>query len=283
MPILRGRAATPVRPGFTTRDVLLGKIPLASGDIVTEAAITDLHGAYKELIRRENDLRPRARRLRPMTAFSFKTLFKFALLLHLVELVREEPMIFPPPGGDLLSIRVTEGTPRVVTSTRRIFKITSIGAEDERSWSNLSRAWREGWTAPAKVEYEEPIKREPAPRKAAPRKKVEAPEPVAFTEFTIPQDPTPTNFRLLVVHLRLLFDIGEDNSEVVSEVARLVVSINKWEVDIFDAIDEARSIGFTGEVTRLTRWSGLMTVVREGLEERNLEKSITALTALIED
>ena len=281
MTILRGRAATPVRPGFTVKGVLLGQIPLASGETVTEAAITDLHGAYKELIKQENDLRPRARRLRPMTAFSFRTLFKFAQLLKLVELVREEPMVFPPPGGDLLSIRGSGDEAKVVKSTRRVFKLTAVGAEDERSWSNLNRAWRENWPAPAKLEYIEPVKKEPPPRKPSPKKE-EPEEQVLFTPFVIPQNPTVINFRLLAAHLRILDSIGTDNPEVITEMARLATSINKWEVDIFDGIDEARSISFAEEVSRLTRWSELITAVREGLDERDLEKSITALVELAE-
>ena len=281
MTILRGRAATPVRPGFTIKGVLLGEIPLATGDHVTEAAITDLHGAYKELIRQENDLRPRARRLRPMTAFSFRTLFKFAQLLDLVELVREEPMVFPPPGGNLLSIRGSGDEAKVVKSTRRVFKLTAVGAEDERSWSNLNRAWREEWPAPAKLEYIEPVKREPPPRKPPPKKK-EPVEQVLFTPFVIPRDPTPINFRLLAAHLRILDGIGIDNPEVVSEVARLSTSINSWEVDILDGIEAARSISFAEEVTRLTKWSDLMTTVREGLDGNDLVKSTVALETLAE-
>ena len=159
MTILRGRAASPVRPGLVTKQVLLGVIPLATGELVEEASISDLHNAYKEQIRRENALRPRAKRLRGMTSYSFKTFFKFAQLLGLVELVREEPMQLPPPGGPLYSIRVTD-KPRVVVSTRRIFKISPLGREDEKSWTNLAKAWTEGWTAPQKAEYIAPLPRE---------------------------------------------------------------------------------------------------------------------------
>jgi len=149
---LRGRAATPIRPGLVTKSVLMGETPLATGELVHEAAITDLHRAYMELIKRENTVRPRAKRLRGMTYASFLKLFKFSQLLNLVELVREEPMQFPPPGGPLISARKPNGIHGVV-SVRRVFKLTGIGAEDEKSWTNLCKAWIEGWSAPQKAEY----------------------------------------------------------------------------------------------------------------------------------
>ena len=150
--MIRGRAASPIRPGYIVRDVLSGKIPLETGELISEAAITDLHRAYRNVVNRENARRPKARRLHGMTSFSFKTFFKFAQLLNLVELVREEPMELPPATGQLFSIRMIDEKPMAVASTRRVFKLTTVGAADERSWSDLRRAWQEQWPAPQKME-----------------------------------------------------------------------------------------------------------------------------------
>ena len=114
MTTLRGRAASPVRPGAITKQVLLGEVPLLTGELVFEAAITDLHSAYKMALSRYNELRPKPKHIRGMTMHSFYTMFKFAQLLGLVELVRTESMQFPPPGGQLYSLEKTDRV-RVVT------------------------------------------------------------------------------------------------------------------------------------------------------------------------
>ena len=273
---LRGRAATPVRPGLVTKSVLLGETPLSTGELVTEAAITDLHSAYKELIRRENEVRPKAKRLRGMTAQSFKTLFKFAQLLNLVELVREEPMNFPPPGGPLYSVRKIDDEPRAVISARRIFKITPVGAEDEKSWTNLAKAWIEGWEAPQKAEYI------PPPYVPRARKPPEAPPEVlvTFTPYKWAAKPTASGFAELAEHLRVLDDLGLDSPGVADEVARLSTRISTWIMEIDETLDEVKSIHYTTGIARYTRWLERTTAVKEALLDQSLPKAIESLEEL---
>lgn len=269
----RGRGAQPVRPGIVTKGVLLGQVPLATGEIVTEAAITDLHNAYKELIRRENAVRPKEKQLRGMTSFSFKTLFKFAQLLGLVELVREEPMELPPPGGPLYSIRKPDGV-HVVVSTRRIFRLTDVGREDERSWTNLCRAWMERWPAPAKIEYAPPY----APPLERPPKVVKPPE--VFTPYKWVSKPSSTQFKLLLAHFEEMQAIGIDNPVIASETDRLSMLIGDWLMEIGDDLEDARAINNLKAINVLEIWRKQVTIVSEGLMDRDLSRAIEGLKGL---
>lgn len=272
---LRGRGGQPVRPGFAVKGILLGQIPLATGELVTECAITDLHSAYKELIKRENTLRPKHKRLRGMTTHSFKTLFKFAQLLGLVELVREEPMIYPPPTGHLYSIRKIDGV-HVVISTRRVFKISTLGTEDELSWTNLCRAWRENWPAPQKIEYVPPY----VPPEVKPPKVLVPPE--EFAPYKWVTKPSPSQFKLFLRHLETLKAIGIADPGVKSEVDRLSMLIGDWQMEIGDSLDDARAIAHAKAIKKLEKWDTLVTTVAEGLMDRDLDKSIEALKGLVE-
>jgi hypothetical protein len=131
---LRGRAATPVRPGLTIKKVLWGRLPLANGQYVgqyvTEASISDIHRVYRRLIYEENQLRKREHRLRGMNIHSFTTLFKFARYLGLVEFVRNDNRLFDY-GGNL------------VEGNRKIFRLSDKGRADYTSWFDLRRAWQE--------------------------------------------------------------------------------------------------------------------------------------------
>ena len=140
----KGRGSQPTHPGLTIKEVLMGDIPLVNGERVTEAAIADIHDVYREIIRQQNQLRPKSKRLRGMTNASFYTLFRLARYLGLVEFVRDEPMLYPPPHGHLYSMRKVAGSerPRAAVSTRRIYKLTEHGRNAEESWRNLHRAWR---------------------------------------------------------------------------------------------------------------------------------------------
>jgi len=148
MPNYKGRGAQPIHPGLTIKGVLIGKIPLATGDLVTEASITDIHNAYRELLWQVNTLRPKSRKLRGMRYPSFYALFRLARYLGLVEFVRDEPMLFPPPKGHLYSLR-KNAEMEVVVSTRRIYRLTDKGREAEQSWQNLHRAWRYSRSIPS--------------------------------------------------------------------------------------------------------------------------------------
>lgn len=150
----RGKPASPARPGKIIKAVLSGTMPLVTGEYVTEAAIVDIHNVYRDFIYEQNQTRPSHSKLKGMTYPSFLKIFKFAQLLGLVELVREEPMLFPPGSKHLYSVRKrqTDGMRVFATiSKRRVFKLSAIGAEDDRSWTDLCRAWIQGWHAPEKI------------------------------------------------------------------------------------------------------------------------------------
>lgn len=277
MSTLRGRAAQPIRPGMVVKGILLGQIPLATGELVTEAAIADLAAAYKELIKRENTLRERSKRLRGMTSFSFKTYFRFAQLLGLVELVREEPMMYPPPGGHLYSVRKPDGV-HVVISRRRIFKITILGTQDELSWTNLCKAWREGWPAPQKVEFIPPEEAPPITPPAKPPVELPAEE---FAPYRWVSKPSEAQFRSLLKHLKALKAIGIEDLKVSGEVDRLSMLIGDWQLDIEDSLEDAKAIAHTEAVRKLEKWTKAVTGIAEGLMDADLDRSIGALKELV--
>jgi len=127
---LRGRAANPIRPGLIIKKVLLGRLPLTTGELVTEASISDIHRTYRQCIREENQLRDRKHRLRGMNTHSFTTLFKFARYLGLVEFVRNDNRLFDYSGN-------------LVEGNRKIFRLSDKGRADHTSWFDLRRAWQE--------------------------------------------------------------------------------------------------------------------------------------------
>ena len=127
---LRGRAATPVRPGLTIKKVLWGRLPLATNEYVTEASISDIHRVYRRLIYEENQFRKREHRLRGMNIHSFTTLFKFARYLGLVEFMRSDNRLFDY-GGNL------------VEGNRKIFRLSDKGRADYTSWFDLRKTWQE--------------------------------------------------------------------------------------------------------------------------------------------
>ncbi len=276
--MIRGRAASPIRPGFIVRDVLSGKIPLETGELISEAAITDLHRAYREVVSRENSLRPRARRLRGMTSFSFKTFFKFAQLLKLVELVREEPMLLPPPGGQLFSVRIIEGEPKAVASTRRVFRLTTVGAADERSWSDLRRAWQEQWPAPQKLEIpvEVPPVGKPIVEKPVPTEK-----PARFPTLRWISAPTLRQFGLLLNHLEKLSVYGPMDERVIVEMDSLSMKIGDWELAIEDSLGDARAKNNKPAIEQYEEWQKHIAGVREGLIDRDLEAASRSLRELV--
>ncbi len=144
--IKRGKQSTPARPGILIKQVLSGQRPLYSGNVVSEAAIVDLANTYKQFIAEQNLLRPLKSKLKGMNYNSFVKLFKFSQLLGLVELVREEKMLFPPSNGSLYSIRKgARGGISAIVSVRRIFQLSERGRNDDTSWTDLCRAWREQW------------------------------------------------------------------------------------------------------------------------------------------
>lgn len=278
MTILRGRAATPIRPGLVIKEILAGREPLSTGEIVTEAAIVELHATYRELIKRENSVRPRAKHLRGMTYPSFLKLFKFAQLLHLVEFVREEPMEFPPPSGDLYSVRKPNGIHAVV-STRRIFKITDVGMEDEKSWTDLRKAWQEGWPAPQKVEYIPPPPTKRPPRKVVPE--VPPEEVPVFKHYPWHDEPSLARVRGLAAYLRDIDLIGVDKKEVSDEVEDIYDKMIHWITDIDDALEDARAINYFEEIHRLDVWIEHIATARDYLSRKELTEAAEELDKIV--
>ncbi len=276
--MIRGRAASPIRPGFIVRDVLSGKIPLETGELISEAAITDLHSAYKEVVSRENALRPKARRLKGMTYRSFITFFKFSQLLKLVELVREEPMRYPPPGKTLYRMEMIAGVMTVTPAVRKIYKLSSIGAADERSWSDLRRAWQEQWPAPQKLEVrvEAPPVEKPVVEKPAPKEK-----PVRFPTLRWISAPTLRQFGLLLNHLEKLNVYGPMDERVIVEMDSLSMKIGDWELSIEDSLGDAISRDNKPAIAQYEEWQKHIAGVREGLIDRDLKKASESLRELV--
>lgn len=138
---------SPARPGNFTKELLLGHTPLITEELVTEACATDIHKAYQRMVADENQRRLKTEQLKGMTWLSFVTMLRFARYLGLIELVREEPMTRP-----LYRVHKDHEMTAVV-STRRIYKLTDDGEQDERCWSNITKAYKEHWTPPLKMEY----------------------------------------------------------------------------------------------------------------------------------
>lgn len=291
MVTLRGRAATPVRPGLTIKGVLSGQVPLRTGNLVTEAAITDIHGAYKEQIRRENSTRPKIKRLRGMTYRSFITLFRFADLLGLVELSREEPMLFPPPHGHLYSIRRHDGV-HFVTSVRRIYKLTDNGKEDELSWTNLCKAWIENWPVPQKLAVpvgplapiEAVVTKKPGIRRKPPTAappEVPPEVPLAVRPMRWVSRPSDRQVALLLDHLETLNEIGIEDLEVKREVNRLSELIRDWVTVAEEWLDDARTINFAQGVMQFTEMLAVINNVSKALRGLDLPGAIEELKKLV--
>lgn len=281
MPQLRGRAASPIRPGLVAKAVLAGEIPMRRtisdvGMYVTEAAICDLHATYSTLVGIENSLRPKAQRLRGMTYTSFLKLFKFAQLLGLVTLVREDPMELPPPGDRMFSVRVSVpgGPPEAVLSTRRIFKLSAVGKEDEKSWTNLCRAWIESWPAPQKAEYFPPYVPVEAPTVVV----EPIPERVRkeWSPFRKTARYSAHQLGLLKTHLRKLQAEGL-TGKVRTEVERLSVMIGDWSAEAEGDIIKAR-LGLKPKAVEFyKKLVGKLNAVELALLDENLEAALSLL------
>lgn len=222
-----------------------------------------------------NTSRPRARKLKGMTYRSYLTLFKFAQLLNLVTFVREEPMQFPPPGGNLYSIRKPDGIETII-SVRRIFKISPVGAEDEKSWMNLCRAWRENWPAPQKVEYLPPYV--PPPEKVVPPVEVEKKPWVPFKRTT---RATARQISLLHKHLERLVDAGITAPGVDREVERLASMMVDWSTESEDAVVRTKKAGKLKAAKHHTRLYEAFNKLELALIDRDLKKAKVLMEDLI--
>lgn len=275
-PRLRGRAAQPLRPGFITKAVLSKSIPLTTGELVAEASATDIHSVYVFLTKQENIIRPRDKKLRGMSYVSFITMFRFARYLGLVEKVREEPMLFPPPGEPLLSIRKPDGA-HVVESKRSIYRLTQVGIEDEVAWSNLRRAWAEHWPVPQKAE--EVVPPVIPPPVAEPPRVVKPPLRVEKLKWV--EAPSIAQFKKLLKHLKGLQAIGIEDVSVREEVDRLSMRIGGWDIWVDDSLEDAKAAKHAQKIGKFTLWKKFIVKVMEGLMDEDLPRAIKGLERLI--
>jgi len=299
MTTLRGRAASRIRPGAIVKQVLLGEVPLASDELVSEAAITDLHSAYKYALSHYNQLRVKSKHIRGMTMHSFYTMFKFAQLLGLVELVREEPMQFPPPGGPLYSLRKTDRV-RAVKSMRRVFKLTAVGAEDERSWLDLTRAWKEQWQAPEKVAHfptlaealtppivekptevvEEKAAKPRAPSRERPSPAAPSPEaPVPSFKWTA--TPSKHQYNLLLGHLVDLQTLDRTRQDVISHIESMETRVGDWVVEMEYRRDVAKESGIAAAVEKIIPEVALLSKLFESILDGDITRAVEAVRELV--
>lgn len=270
-PRLRGRAAQPLRPGFITKSVLSGGIPLATGELVKEASITDIHSVYKYLTKQENIVRSRDKKLRGMTYASFITMFRFARCLGLVEKVREEPMLFPPPVGTLLSIRKPDEIPEVVVSKRVIYRLTQTGIEDELAWTNLRRAWAEHWPVPQKaVEVVPPVPVVTPPIKVEKPVRIERMPKLSDT-------PSLAQFSKLLRYLRGIRDAKLSDKQLREVLDKLSGKVGDWDIWIDDALEDAKEAKDEKKVKKLSIWSSRIKEAVEGFLDEDLPRIIEAL------
>ena len=292
-----GRARVPVRPGNTIKDVLMGKTPLITDEgskYVDNACIVDLHSTYKELIRQENELREKKKKLRWMTYSSFCHLFKFARYLGLVEFTHEEPMIHPPPHGHLYQIGKHDGV-HVRISKRRFFKLTDVGIQDERAWTDLCRAYKEGWVLPQKVEYEEPFIRQPlSPEEkiTVKPKKPKRREPVELAPGEIPTEipeevwaiePSLSEYKKLVDHLKTLQSIGVEKPEIKIALEELVKSLDPWIVFTLEAKGTSERRKDLEQYWRYKKESDNLYKLYDFVEELNIGNALLMLRTLIKE
>jgi len=209
-------------------------------------------------------------------------MFKFAQLLRLVELVRTEPMNYPPPGGNLYSIEKTDDEVRAIVSVRKIFRLTGIGREDEKSWLDLTRAWKEQWPAPQKVEFIPPT--EVALPEEKPPKRVKVPEVTPEAEvpkFKWVVSPSQRQYTLLLNHLLVVEQLDQSRPDVITHIDGLATRIGDWVIAVEDSLEDAKIAKNIRLVDRLTLEKSLLDQTFEGLMDRDLRKATRALRKLI--
>jgi len=272
---LRGRAASPIRVGFIVKGALRGNIPLETGELVREAAIVDLFGAYKGEVERVNALRTKPKKIRGMRWASFYTAFRFAKALGLVEIVREEPMLYPPPGDDLLRVEKVAGVATIVKSSRKVFRLTETGQIDEKCWSDLTTAYKESWAPGQPLAYAVPP---PVRRRVpvVPEVPVEGFRPYVWEEL-----PSLSKFRTLLRHLSRLQDLGTEYPGVKEEVERLSMAIGDWIMDAEDSLETAKSINATTQIKMYGARLSLLKGLSDSLDKGDITEGMEILTTLI--
>lgn len=286
--MLKGRAASPIRPGLIAKNVLMGKIPLDTGEYVNEAAVTDIFKAYKSELDRVNELRPRDKHIRGMRYSSFYTMFRFAILKGLVEYVRGEEADYNrkqsiTASNVLLRVEKVEGEPRIVVSNRKIFKLSDVGYEDEKCWSDLTNSWKLNWGVGQKLEYEIPTVEEKI--EEPPEKIVEEEKPLGFTSIAPMWKDVMTIKRLtdLIAHLRILLKLGVKFPGVSKECDTISLLLADWVIDMEDRAQSAKTHEDT--VRYENRGDGLNRASEElaesPLTNDNILVAITALEGVL--
>lgn len=285
--LLRGRAASPIRPGLIVKKVLAGELPLDTGEIVSEAAITDLFKAYKAELEKVNALRPKNKRIKGMVYSSFYTMFRFAQLKGLVKLTRTEEADYYrktkiTTQTTLLRVeKGVRGASKVVVSNRRIFKLTEIGIADEVCWADLTKSWKENIEPGQKLEYTAP---EPKIEKVKERvKKIKeaihapAPEIQQFTPYVWKAAMTTKNLNSLIEHLQILEALGLSSPGVSKEASILSSRLGDWAIDAEDKLDDAKSISNKAGIERYTKIMNTINKASEVLEDGNITGTIALL------
>jgi hypothetical protein len=276
----RGRAASPIRPGLICKRTLLGEVPLRStGEYVTEAAIVQLFDAYKGEVERVNSLRPKEQRIKGMRYQSFYTMFRFAQLLGLVEFVREEPMEFPPPGGNLYRTeKQADGSMVVRVSNRKIFRLTASGTADEICWADLTNAWKLGRECGRPLEYIPPEQvppTQPVPPKPKAPKVVERPE--GFNIYQWSAKPTIAGFKTLLNHLYTLRELGLKAQGVAKEIDRLSMVVGGWIVETEDSLETAKATENRRSINMYGARLSMLTKLDEALMDEDLDRAIAVM------
>ena len=275
MKALRGRAASPLRPGFLIKSVLSGTTPLETHEgkmVVDEACISDIHYTYRQHTKYENEVRPIGRKLRGMTYRSFATCFRFAYLLGLVEKVREEP---GPPHLRRVSKR-EDGEYVVVPSSRVVYRLTSLGVEDELAWTDLTHAWKENWVLPQKVPEAVYVPRAEVVRE----EKVPTP---AFEKLKLPEKPTKQLLTALADHLEELISLGVSEPGVSEEIYTMIVGFGHWVSWYEDQLEEAKVINYTTKIKSIEAILSYMRPIHEKLSEAEVLEGVRMVREFVEE
>ncbi len=305
--MLKGRAASPIRPGLIAKHVLMGKIPLDTGEYVTEAAITDIFKAYKSELGRVNDLRPRNKYIRGMRYSSFYTMFRFAILKGLVEMLREEEAAYNRKKtitleNTLFRVEKINNKPHIMISTRKVYKLSDVGYEDEKCWSDLTNAWKLNWGVGQKLNYELPIlteeeiKKKEEPKGEEPKEeKIEEVKEKAKTTKPKPKEEKPAGFvsilskwkdiytikraNDLISHLKILYSLGVNFPGVAKESDTIASLLADW---IIDMEDRAKSSKKHDDIIKYQARTDALNRASEELSEIPLanDNILIAITAL---
>lgn len=307
----RGRAASPIRPGLMVKQFLSGELPLADGRTVSEASIVELFNAYKSRVDYHNQFYERKHAIKGMNHRSFYTMFRFAQLLGLVEFVREEAADWHRTGQITKSSSLTRverspetGRLSVRVSNRKVFKLTSIGELDVKSWLDLTRAWKEQWAAPQVVPIpiykvadedivsediakEEIMSTQPAKRgrklgSTAEKTQKTPAEKVVVPTLKLKTSPSAEEYRRLITHLEELQEFSASSVKVAREVERLTGQVGEWVVDLIETEEDAKNVGAKNRAGQLKKLRLALTEIDENLMDMDLQSAIDNLKKLLQ-